>query len=135
MKKDSDATLSEEERLLVINRLHQILRPFLLRRVKNDVLHQLPTKVEKVIKCPLSAWQRLEYHKISEHGMASIRPDENGRQISGSGLRNILMQLRKISNHPYLFLDQWDFDERLIRCSGKLALLDRLLTKMRRGGE
>lgn len=52
--------MSEEERLLVINRLHQILRPFLLRRVKKDVLHQLPTKVERVIKCPLSAWQRLE---------------------------------------------------------------------------
>lgn len=133
-KTDAETGLSEEERLLVINRLHQILRPFLLRRVKKDVLHQLPTKVERVIKCPLSAWQRLEYQKISDHGIASIGPDEGRSGVTRSGLRNILMQLRKISNHPYLFKPEYDFNEQLIRCSGKLALLDRMLQKMRRGG-
>eukprot|EP01138_Halocafeteria_seosinensis_P010273 gb/GECG01010491.1/.p1 GENE.gb/GECG01010491.1/~~gb/GECG01010491.1/.p1 ORF type:complete len:634 (+),score=86.20 gb/GECG01010491.1/:1-1902(+) len=54
----TDAPMSKEESLLVINRLHQVLRPFLLRRVKSQVLNQLPDKVEKVIRCELSAWQK-----------------------------------------------------------------------------
>ncbi len=48
--------LSEEEQLLVINRLHQVLRPFLLRRVKAEVEKELPNKIEMVIKVDLSAW-------------------------------------------------------------------------------
>ena len=48
--------LSEEERLLVINRLHQVLRPFLLRRVKKEVEKELPPKTEMVIKVELSDW-------------------------------------------------------------------------------
>lgn len=48
--------LSEEEQLLVINRLHQVLRPFLLRRVKSEVEKELPPKSEMVIKVQLSSW-------------------------------------------------------------------------------
>jgi len=48
--------LSEEEQLLIINRLHQVLRPFLLRRVKADVEKELPPKSEKIIKVEMSAW-------------------------------------------------------------------------------
>ena len=47
----ADSTdLSQEEKLIVISRLHQILRPFLLRRVKSQVLSQLPQKTERVIR-------------------------------------------------------------------------------------
>ena len=124
--------LSEEERLIIINRLHWVLRPFLLRRVKADVLDQLPEKVEKVIKCDLSAWQRLEYEKISRFGMASVRP---GRKRS-SRVANALMQLRKICNHPFLFqdADEWQFDDNLIRSSGKVEILDQILPKLRLRG-
>jgi hypothetical protein len=45
--------------LCVIEWLCQVLRPFLLRRVKSDVLNQLPDKVEKVIRCDISAWQKV----------------------------------------------------------------------------
>lgn len=48
--------LTEEEKLLLINRLHEILRPFLLRRVKKEVEKELPDKIEVVIKVDLSAW-------------------------------------------------------------------------------
>jgi ATP-dependent helicase STH1/SNF2 len=48
--------LTEEEQLVIINRLHQVLRPFLLRRVKSEVLKELPDLIEKVIKVELSAW-------------------------------------------------------------------------------
>tara|TARA_B110000305_G_C18795857_1_gene340477 strand:- start:275 stop:451 length:177 start_codon:yes stop_codon:yes gene_type:complete len=47
--------LTEEEKLLIINRLHQILRPFLLRRLKVEVAKELPQKIEMVIKVELSA--------------------------------------------------------------------------------
>lgn len=47
--------------MLVINRLHQVLRPFLLRRVKSDVLGQLPQKSESIVNCGMSAWQREWY--------------------------------------------------------------------------
>ena len=56
--------LSEEERLLVINRLHQVLRPFLLRRVKKEVEKELPPKTEMVIKVELSDWQKIVYNGI-----------------------------------------------------------------------
>ena len=56
--------LSEEEQLLIINRLHQVLRPFLLRRVKSEVEKELPNKIEMVIKVDLSAWQRIVYNGI-----------------------------------------------------------------------
>ncbi|KAI9895776.1 hypothetical protein PsorP6_018743 [Peronosclerospora sorghi] len=46
--------LSDKERMLIINRIHQVLRPFLLSRVKASLLEQLPNKVEKVLKCELS---------------------------------------------------------------------------------
>ena len=49
--------LNEEEALLVIKRLHKVLRPFLLRRLKKDVEKDLPDKVERIIKCKMSALQ------------------------------------------------------------------------------
>ena len=50
--------LNEEETILIIRRLHKVLRPFLLRRLKKDVESQLPDKVEYVIKCEMSGLQR-----------------------------------------------------------------------------
>ena len=48
------SNLNQEERLLIVHRLHEVLRPFMLRRVKDQVLDQLPDKVEKVLRCELS---------------------------------------------------------------------------------
>lgn len=63
-----DKELSKEETLLVIHRLHQVLRPFLLRRLKSQVLGQLPDKVERVLRCELSAWQKVMYQQVQQHG-------------------------------------------------------------------
>eukprot|EP00743_Colponemidia_sp_Colp-15_P006977 GILK01007529.1.p1 GENE.GILK01007529.1~~GILK01007529.1.p1 ORF type:complete len:1345 (+),score=313.20 GILK01007529.1:153-4037(+) len=122
------ADLSEEEQLLVINRLHQVLRPFLLRRVKKEVESELPDKVENVLKCDLSAWQKHMYKQISEKGITSR--DSSGK-VSKKTLMNTMMQLRKICNHPYLFLEDDDFEttDEIIRSSGKFELLDRMLDK------
>lgn len=53
---EKESALTEEENLLIINRLHQVLRPFLLRRVKKEVEAELPDKVEYIIKVELSLW-------------------------------------------------------------------------------
>jgi len=116
--------LSQEERLLIVHRLHEVLRPFMLRRVKQQVLQQLPEKVERVLRCNLSGWQRKIYRAI----------DSKGASSGGEGLNNRQMHLRKACNHPYLFLTEWNIDEDLIRVSGKFELLDRILPKLKAGG-
>lgn len=63
---DISSELREEEHLLIINRLHQVIRPFMLRRTKNEVEQELPTKIERVIRCEMSAWQKHLYAQISE---------------------------------------------------------------------
>ncbi|KAG8998793.1 hypothetical protein FRB94_006640 [Tulasnella sp. JGI-2019a] len=139
--------LNEEESLLVIRRLHKVLRPFLLRRLKKDVESELPDKVEKVIKCKMSSLQSQLYRYMKEHKMfPNNRPDVNGKPAPVKGLQNMVMQLRKICQHPYVFREVEDamnlmpsrpeieatrgYNDALIRSSGKVALLDRMLPKL-----
>lgn len=125
---EKQISLNEEETLLVINRLHQVLRPFLLRRVKKEVESELPDKVECVLKVELSSWQKRLYKEIQEKSFSS-------RDIvtwKSKSLNNSVMQLRKVCNHPYLFLHYENLPEisdEIWRCSGKFELLDRMLPK------
>lgn len=80
--------LTEEEKLLIINRLHQILRPFLLRRLKVEVAKELPQKIEMVIKVELSAQQKLVYKGIQENNQLMVDPS---RQKSKISLKNAIM--------------------------------------------
>uniref|UniRef100_A0A672LWI8 Probable global transcription activator SNF2L2 n=1 Tax=Sinocyclocheilus grahami TaxID=75366 RepID=A0A672LWI8_SINGR len=61
--------LNEEETILIIRRLHKVLRPFLLRRLKKEVESQLPEKVEYVIKCDMSAIQKVLYRHMQGKGI------------------------------------------------------------------
>jgi len=125
---DRQVELNEEENLLIINRLHQVLRPFLLRRVKKEVETELPDKVENVIKVELSSWQKVLYRYIQDSNYSLANP----LSLKLKNLSNSVMQLRKVCNHPYLFLPkdvvQYVTDE-IWRCSGKFELLDRILPK------
>ena len=117
--------LNEEETLLIINRLHKVLRPFLLRRLKSEVAKQLPSKVETVLKCDMSAMQKALYNRL-----------KNREVVAAGGpraLNNVLIQLRKVCNHPYLFpdADSKVTNRNIIRACGKFDLLDNLLTKLR----
>jgi ATP-dependent helicase STH1/SNF2 len=89
---DVSGSLTREEQMLVIARLHQVLRPFLLRRLKSQVLSQLPEKTERVIRCGLSAWQRAYYQQIQRYGAIAV--PGGGMK----GLSNLIMQLRKVSS-------------------------------------
>lgn len=130
--------INEEEQLLIIRRLHKVLRPFLLRRLKKDVESELPDKVEKVIKCRMSALQHRVYTTYRKHGfLASEGNDKTGKSNVVKGLNNTLMQLRKICNHPFVIGDIEDsinptrnIDDSLWRTSGKFELLDRILPKL-----
>jgi len=71
--------LNEEETLLIIRRLHKVLRPFLLRRLKKDVESELPDKVERIIKVKLSALQIKLYNQMKTHGAIFVNKGEKGQ--------------------------------------------------------
>ncbi|KAK6534801.1 hypothetical protein TWF281_006101 [Arthrobotrys megalospora] len=129
--------LTEEEALLIIRRLHKVLRPFLLRRLKKDVEAELPDKVEKVIKCKFSALQAKLYNQMKQNGAIYVASEnQKSGRVSIKGLSNMLMQLRKICNHPFVFEDVENAispgplaNDLLWRTAGKFELLDRLLPK------
>lgn len=127
--------MSEEETLLVIRRLHKVLRPFLLRRLKKDVEKDLPDKVEKVIKCKMSALQSSLYQQILKYKKLV------GGSGSTKGLNNKLMQLRKVCNHPFVFEEVENLidpshssNDLLWRTAGKFELLDRIIPKFQKTG-
>lgn len=66
---EAAADLTEEEKFLIINRLHSVLRPFLLRRIKADVLDDLPEKREYTIRVQLSLWQKIAYEQLSKKAL------------------------------------------------------------------
>ncbi|KAF2238631.1 hypothetical protein EV356DRAFT_440228 [Viridothelium virens] len=127
--------LSEEEQLLVIRRLHKVLRPFLLRRLKKDVEKDLPDKQERVIKCNFSALQAKLYKQLMTNQKLTVGDGKGGRTTM-KGLSNMLMQLRKLCNHPFVFEEVEDqvnpnrvSNDLLWRTAGKFELLDRILPK------
>merc|ERR1712137_1244575 len=126
--------MTEEENLLIIHRLHKVLRPFLLRRLKLEVEDQLPAKVEIVLRCGFSAMQRRLYDIMETKGSFSVPSGDSKQKVQG--LMNTLMQLRKVCNHPYLFSPNGEYiiNEDLVRASGKLVLLDQVLPKLKAAG-
>ena len=76
----------------------QVLRPFLLRRLKSDVEKGLPPKKETILKIGMSEMQKKYYAALLQKDIEAV----NGG-ADRSRLLNIVMQLRKCCNHPYLF--------------------------------
>jgi ATP-dependent helicase STH1/SNF2 len=132
--------LTEEEQILVIRRLHKVLRPFLLRRLKSDVEKDLPDKTEKVIKCKFSALQARLYKQMVTHNKLVVS-DGKGGKTGARGLSNMIMQLRKLCNHPFVFDEVENqmnplsiSNDVLWRTAGKFELLDRILPKYKATG-
>uniref|UniRef100_A0A671KE69 Helicase SRCAP-like n=1 Tax=Sinocyclocheilus anshuiensis TaxID=1608454 RepID=A0A671KE69_9TELE len=90
---------SQEYNEGLVKRLHKVLRPFLLRRIKADVEKQMPKKYEHVVRCRLSKRQRFLYDDF----MAQASTRETLASGHFMSVINILMQLRKVCNHPNLF--------------------------------
>ena len=120
-----------------VSKLHQILRPFLLRRVKTEVETELPKKREFILYVQLSPFQRQFQDAIGNKTLADLL----GKERKTLSLQNLLMQLRKVANHPYMFdwptVEGSDYrvvDESLVERSSKMVLLDRILALLKREG-
>uniref|UniRef100_A0A803WE06 Chromodomain helicase DNA binding protein 2 n=1 Tax=Ficedula albicollis TaxID=59894 RepID=A0A803WE06_FICAL len=119
--------------------LHKVLEPFLLRRVKKDVEKSLPAKVEQILRVEMSALQKQYYKWILTRNYKAL---SKGTRGSTSGFLNIVMELKKCCNHCYLIKPPEENErengletlQSLIRSSGKLILLDKLLTRLRERG-
>lgn len=90
---------NDDETRATVNKLHQVLRPYLLRRLKADVEKQLPGKHEHIVNCRLSKRQRFLYDDF----MSRAQTRETLASGNFLSIINCLMQLRKVCNHPDLF--------------------------------
>ncbi|KAJ7103398.1 SNF2 family N-terminal domain-containing protein [Mycena belliarum] len=89
-----------------LRRLHMILKPFMLRRVKRHVQNELSEKIEKDIYVDLSARQRALYKALLANvSVADLleKAANIGDADSARSLMNLVMQFRKVCNHPELF--------------------------------
>ena len=97
----SNTKLNEDQ----LKRLHMILKPFMLRRVKKHVQQELGDKVEKDIFCDLTYRQRAYYTNLRNRVsiMDLIEKAAVGDEADSTTLMNLVMQFRKVCNHPDLF--------------------------------
>jgi SWI/SNF-related matrix-associated actin-dependent regulator of chromatin subfamily A member 5 len=122
----------------VVQQLHRVLRPFLLRRVKSDVEKALLPKKESNLYIGMSDMQVKWYRKILEKDIDAVN-GAGGKKESKTRLLNIVMQLRKCCNHPYLFEGAepgppYTTDEHLVDNSAKMVMLDKLLKRLQADG-
>ncbi|KAI9761412.1 MAG: hypothetical protein M4579_001062 [Chaenotheca gracillima] len=120
--------------------LTNAIQPYMLRRTKQKVENDIPPKSEKIIRVELSDVQ-LEYYKnILTKNYTALNAGAKGQKQS---LLNIMMELKKASNHPFMLTNaentilrgserREDVLKGLITSSGKMMLLDQLLTKLKK---
>jgi ATP-dependent DNA helicase len=132
---DSDI-IANQRKEKVVTKLHDILRPFLLRRLKKQVLVGMPPKRELVVYTPMTETQRGMHELIRTGELNKVLKQVGSKQT----LRNMLMQMRKCCNHPFLFEGaeqsdengQFQDDEDLVQSSGKLQIMDKILPVLRK---
>ncbi|XP_069804973.1 chromodomain-helicase-DNA-binding protein 3 isoform X2 [Dendropsophus ebraccatus] len=132
------ADISKEDQ---IKKLHDLLGPHLLRRLKADVFKNMPAKTELIVRVELSPMQKKYYKFILTRNFEALNSRGGGNQVS---LLNIMMDLKKCCNHPYLFpvaamespkLPTGAYEGgALIKSSGKLLLLQKMLRKLHEQG-
>ena len=143
-----------------VGELHSLLKPYLLRRVKEDVEKSLPPKEETILEVTLTPIQKTFYKAIYERNTSFLF--KGAKPSNSPSLMNVMMELRKCCNHPYLvkgaedrilaeaaakLKDQKDesgkvipidytklFAEQLVKSSGKMVLMEKLLQKLFAGG-
>lgn len=126
-------------------RLQEMLKPLMLRRLKEDVEKSIPVKEETVIEVELTAVQKRYYRAILERNFAFLTKGCVG--TNAPNLINAMMELRKCCIHPYLIkgaeerivteCNAQTTDDQMqcmIQASGKLVLVDKLLKRLRENG-
>ena len=82
-----------------VRKLHELLGPHMLRRLKADVLKNMPTKSEFIVRTNLAPNQRKVYKFILTRNFEALNAKGGGQHVS---LLNVMMELKKCANHPYL---------------------------------
>ncbi|KAG5974579.1 putative DNA helicase ino80 [Claviceps digitariae] len=97
----SNTKLNEDQ----LKRLHMILKPFMLRRVKKHVQKELGDKIELDVFCNLTYRQRALYSNLRNqiNFMDLVEKATTGDEQDSGHLMNLVMQFRKVCNHPDLF--------------------------------
>eukprot|EP01080_Neovahlkampfia_damariscottae_P008691 gene8691-638_t len=123
-------------------KLHDLVEPYLLRRLKEDVEKSIPPKEEIIVEVVPTTIQKKYYRAIIDRNREFLQGG-SGKKSDVPSLVNILMELRKICNHPFLLkgvesqltegMKDNEINELMVRCSSKLLLVDKLLTKLREG--
>eukprot|EP00958_Prasinococcus_capsulatus_P005940 scaffold569_cov408-Prasinococcus_capsulatus_cf.AAC.34 len=139
---DKDKERLAEQRSQIVSKLHDILKPFLLRRLKSEVEKCLPKKKEIILYAQMTRHQQEYTQKLLEDELGSLLQARNQNVRKGDlrSLNNVLMQLRKICNHPDLITSQFSDEveyppvKTLLDQCGKLKLLHRLLLKLKEKG-
>ncbi|XP_049590182.1 chromodomain-helicase-DNA-binding protein 6 isoform X3 [Syngnathus scovelli] len=143
---DEFGDLKTEEQ---VKKLQAILKPMMLRRLKDDVEKNLAPKEETIIEVELTNMQKKYYRAILEKNFSFLSKGAN--QHNMPNLINTMMELRKCCNHPYLITgaeekilesfrkshgaDACDLQlQAMIQAAGKLVLIDKLLPKLLSGG-
>ncbi|XP_009301392.1 chromodomain-helicase-DNA-binding protein 3 isoform X1 [Danio rerio] len=132
------ADISKEDQ---IKKLHDLLGPHMLRRLKADVFKNMPAKTELIVRVELSPMQKKYYKFILTRNFEALNSKGGGNQVS---LLNIMMDLKKCCNHPYLFPVAAAEAPKtpsgayegvgLTKASGKLMLLQKMLRKLKEQG-
>ena len=122
--------MNNESKFFVVQILHRILKTFMLRRTKEDRVVKLPPKVEINISVGLTALQMKIYKSILTKMDLS---DFTGMK---SGFKHALIQLRKVTCHPYMFEgvedeNEDEYGEHLVTNCAKMIFLDKLIDKVR----
>eukprot|EP00729_Bicosta_minor_P000649 gene649-4309_t len=131
----------------VLRKAHDVLKLVMLRRTKDDVEKGVPPKSEITLSCPLSKLQMYWYKSLLQKDAslldrveAKVAGDAKAGMVTDfKALKNLFMQLRKVCNHPFVFPgSEPDPDEttteELVKASGKMVMLDRLLIKLKTAG-
>ena len=134
-----------------VNKLQALLKPLMLRRMKEDVEKSIMPKEETIVEVELTNIQKKYYRGILERNFSFLQKGSTYANVPN--LMNTMMELRKCCIHPYLLngaeeqiQDDYrsrknDFDDQeglyfqaLINSSGKMVLLDKLLPKLKSNG-
>lgn len=123
----NDAQVAGEQ----LGQLHALLKPHLLRRMKKDVEKGLPIKTERILRVPLAKEQRELYRLVLTKNYRELAARQSGSNKNVGSLSNILVELKKVCNHPALLEGGTDD---LVGSCGKMALLDQLLARLLQDG-
>ncbi|XP_026286937.1 chromodomain-helicase-DNA-binding protein 1 isoform X2 [Frankliniella occidentalis] len=122
-------------------KLHKQLEPYIIRRVKKDVEKSLPAKVEQILRVEMTSVQKQYYKWILTKNYNALRKGVKG---SSTTFLNIVIELKKCCNHASLtkppdpaeiqYKPPAEHIKELVKGSGKLVLLDKLLVRLRETG-